>query len=289
MRRILLLSVAVGGLMLIGLAASAVDLDQTVCENDLGGTWTGGTSTCDSGLVFDLPSPLVVPSGVTWNLDILEAFGLDVSNFGTVVVISYWHNHGQLDNYGSFTVDAMIHDSVVNHCGSTYSMNIDSSASVVNLDCSVLATLSADPTNGTAPLDIDWTVTLENDGDEALDTVSIELSTDGGATAFSTLTAPPDSGDDGDGVLEPGETWQYVVQTTESADVTVTATAFGTAPSGLVVTFPGDAEAQVAAAVVVAAAPTTTTTSTTSTTVPGSSTTTSGASTTSSGEVAAGT
>lgn len=115
------------------------------------------------------------------------------------------------------------------------------------------------------------------------------MNADGGATAFSTLTAPPDSGDDGDGVLEPGETWRYVVQTTESADVTVTATAFGTAPSGLVVTFPGDAEAQVAAAVVVAAAPTTTTTSTTSTTVPGSSTTTSDASTTSSGEVAAGT
>lgn len=275
MKRILFLTASVLGMMTLAVAAQAVDLDQTVCEDDLGGAWTSGTSTCDVGFLFSTPDPLVVPAGVTLTADFADLLDPQVSNFGTIVIEFDWHNHGQLDNYGSFTADAMIHDTVVNHCGSTYSVSIDISASTTDLDCSVILGLVADPTSGTAPLTVEWTVTLQNDGDEALGSVGVDLSYDGGATSFQTVSAPPDSGDDGDGSLEPGETWVFLVQTVETADVTVTATAAGAAPSGLVITVPDDPDAQAASAVTVAAAPTTSTTSTTSTTVGPTVTTTS--------------
>ena len=288
MKRILFLLVAVAGLMALSLTAQAVDLDQGVCETNLGGTWDAGTSTCTAGFVFITDDPLVVPAGVTLDVDFVDALDVTVENYGTIDVELDWHNHGLLDNFGSFTADTMIHDTVVNHCGSTYTVDFDISASTTFLDCSLITGLTADPTSGTAPLTVDWTVTVENDGDETLDPVSVELSTDGGATAFATLTGPPDSGDDGDGLLEVGETWQWLVQTTESADVTVTATAAGTAPSSLVVTFPDDAEARSSAAVTVAAPPTTSSTSTTSSTTttspPPETTTTLGGATTSTGQ-----
>ncbi len=58
------------------------------------------------------------------------------------------------------------------------------------------------------------------------------------------LVAPPDSGDDNtNGVLDPGETWTWVVTTNPPADVTVTATGHGTDPTGVDITYPGDPDA----------------------------------------------
>jgi hypothetical protein len=80
----------------------------------------------------------------------------------------------------------------------------------------------------------------------------------------------------------------FTVQTTESADVTVTATSSGTAPSGLDVTFPDDAEARAEAMVAVTAASTTTTTSGATTTTSGTTSSTVASTTTTDAEVAGG-
>jgi hypothetical protein len=281
------LAIAICGLMTISLAALAVDLSQTVCEDDLGGTWDAGTNTCTATFIFDPFIELTIPSGMTLDVGDLDALVFDVVNFGTINA-DFWHNHGTLENYGTLVVGDLIHDNVVNHCGSTYTVTTDVAGSVQNLMCTVALSLTPDPTNGTDPLDVEWTITLTNDGDEALSGVSVELSYDGGATAFQTLTAPPASGDDGDGMLEPAEAWLFTVQTTESADVTVTATSSGTAPSGLDVTFPDDAEARAEAMVAVTAASTTTTTSGATTTTSGTTSSTVASTTTTDAEVAGG-
>ncbi len=82
----------------------------------------------------------------------------------------------------------------------------------------------------------------------------VDLSADGGVTAFSRLdaTSANFSGDaNANGQLEVGETWRRTFTTTPLADTTLTATGFGTGARGRIVTFPADAEERSALAVVV--------------------------------------
>jgi hypothetical protein len=110
---------------------------------------------------------------------------------------------------------------------------------------------------------VTWTVTETNDTppeffQQPLADVRVELSVDGGATAFATLTSATAgfTGDtNGDSLLDPGETWTWVVETRPSADVTVTATGFGSAPRGRVITYPADLEERTAASVSVTTLP----------------------------------
>lgn len=101
-----------------------------------------------------------------------------------------------------------------------------------------------------------WTVVERNDNPTGyfpvgLTSPRVELSTDGGTTTFATLTAATagTTGDDGDGVLGAGEAWTWKVTTNPTADVTVTATGFGTGPRGRVITYPGDPDERSAASV----------------------------------------
>jgi hypothetical protein len=101
-----------------------------------------------------------------------------------------------------------------------------------------------------------WTIVERNDTPTGyipvgLDAPRVELSTDGGATSFATLTASSTglAGDDGNGVLNVGEAWTWTVTTNPVQDVTVTATGFGTGPRDRVITFPTDSEERAAASV----------------------------------------
>jgi LPXTG-motif cell wall-anchored protein len=77
----------------------------------------------------------------------------------------------------------------------------------------------------------------------------VELSLDGGATTFSTLTAltPSTTGDNGDGTLGVAETWTWTVTTNPTEDTTITATAFGSGPRGRVISFLDDPDERASA------------------------------------------
>lgn len=116
---------------------------------------------------------------------------------------------------------------------------------------STVVAISAAPTSVSFGEQVTWTVTERNDGDVPLATPFVRLDsrgTDNGDVA--TLSAPPAAGDaDGDGVLDPGETWTWTLTTIPTADVTVTATGHGTDPLGRDITFPLDPQERAAASV----------------------------------------
>jgi len=87
---------------------------------------------------------------------------------------------------------------------------------------------------------VDLTVTEENDGEVDLTNPYVEVTQQGAMLA--TLVAAPDSGDDGDGVLEVGETWSWTITSNViTVDPTIfVATGYGTDPIGNVVTYPDD-------------------------------------------------
>lgn len=270
MSRYLLLLLMTIGFMSVVSAAQAVDLDQNLCENTLNATWTGATSTCESansaswGVIDDV---LRVPEGVEllvikYNGDDLPANVGGVENYGTIET-GVWTSGDGLANYGTFDASVLNNEVVFNHCGSTFVVRTDNSATIHNLTCSIDVGISPSPASGDAPLTVDWTVTLTNTGTDFLGSPTVDLSTDGGATVLATLAGPPDAGDNGNGILNVGETWTWVVQTTESADVTVTATGRGVGGSGLVITYPDDQDARDEASVTVAKVTSTTGSSTT--------------------------
>ncbi len=101
-----------------------------------------------------------------------------------------------------------------------------------------------------------WTIVERNDTPAgyfpiSLETVQVQVSTDGGVTPFTTLTAATTgfTGDNGDGRLGMGEAWSWTVTTNPTADTVVTVTGLGTGPRGRVFTFPGDPDERAAAAV----------------------------------------
>jgi hypothetical protein len=110
---------------------------------------------------------------------------------------------------------------------------------------------------------VTWTVKETNDTPPKffgapLTNVHVDLSTDGGTTTFQSLdqSSPNFSGDaDNDGQLDVGETWQWTLTTTPTADTTLTVTGFANGPRGHVVTFPADAEERSAAPVLVTPPP----------------------------------
>jgi hypothetical protein len=124
---------------------------------------------------------------------------------------------------------------------------------------STQVSITPDVTQVIAGQTVTWTITETNDTPAGfrplpLSDVKVELSADGGTTVFATLTAasPAFSGDtDGDGVLDVGETWQWIYSAPLEQTTTVTATGFGTGPRARVITWPDDPDERDAAEVVV--------------------------------------
>jgi len=103
---------------------------------------------------------------------------------------------------------------------------------------STITTITASAASVDAGGTVDLTVTEENNSvDTELDTVAVVVND--GTSDIATLVWPPDSGDDGNGVLDAGETWTWTISpVTVDATTTFTATGHGTDPLGNDVTSP---------------------------------------------------
>ncbi len=103
---------------------------------------------------------------------------------------------------------------------------------------STITSISSSAANVSAGGTTTLTVTEQNDGDVNLTNVHVDV--DNGVGSLTSASANF-SGDDADGILEPGETWQWLVNNVVvNSDTTFTATGFGTDPFGTVITYPGD-------------------------------------------------
>jgi len=83
------------------------------------------------------------------------------------------------------------------------------------------------------------TVTEHNAGDVDLTSPQVAVTKDG--APFVTLVWPPTSGDNGNKILDPGETWSWTINLVLiTATTTFVATGSGIAPGDFLVTYPGD-------------------------------------------------
>jgi hypothetical protein len=107
---------------------------------------------------------------------------------------------------------------------------------------STIASITSSASQVVAGGAVNLTVTEQNDGDVPLMFASTTV--DNGVGTL-TSASPNFSGDDGDGVLEPGETWQWLVNgVVVNSNTTFTATGHGTDPLGMDITYPGDQQEQ---------------------------------------------
>ena len=101
---------------------------------------------------------------------------------------------------------------------------------------STMLTVSANPTVIHSGENVTFTIAEENDGVLPLTNVSVDTDSD---ACDAALTGP--TGDDGDGKLEPGETWTWTctipVSGDPATDFTLVAIGHGTAPNGKDVTW----------------------------------------------------
>ena len=144
--------------------------------------------------------------------------------------------------------------------------NVDATADAPTflLAPSTKMSVTPNPPSVVAGSPVAWTVTETNDTPPRffpapLSNVHVDLSTDGGATTFLsvTQTTPNFAGDvNNNQLLDVGETWQWIVTTNPTSDTTITATGFGTGPRAHLVTFPADQDERAAAPVSVSPPPT---------------------------------
>lgn len=230
----------------------SVELFATSLEMGAGSVNNGSILGAGSQLPFHFSS-VTLYSSENKGLIIAPIVSLvDSVNAGSIEADSVYA-YGTVVNYGSVAADALALETVdgiatwFNYCGASLTAaEVDAPDRVVDVGCpSIATTITPTPASGAVPLTVDWTITLENDGDQDLTSPSVEVSADGGATTPIGLSGPSASGDTGeDGVLGVGEVWKWVIQTKESTSRTLTATGSGTASSGFVVTYPGDPEAR---------------------------------------------
>jgi hypothetical protein len=137
----------------------------------------------------------------------------------------------------NFHINGTLHQSDAENTASdddNLSANVIHPSTLVNITSSAAQVVPG----GTVTL----TVTEQNDGDANLSTVSVAV--DNGVGTLNSLSAGF-SGDDGDSVLEPGETWQWIVNgVVINTTTTFTATGSGTDPLGNIITYPGDQQEQ---------------------------------------------
>ena len=190
----------------VDLTSAHVDVDNGV------GTLSAPPTSGDDG-------DAILEPGETWSWSVL---GVVVSADTTFMATG--HGMDPLNNDITYPNDPEEQDSVVVDV-----INPSTVLSITSSDDLVIA-------GGTVEL----TITEQNDGDVALTNAHVDVD-----NGVGTLSAPPTSGDDGDGVLEPGETWSWTVpNVVVNADTTFMATGFGTDPLDNLITYPGDAEEQ---------------------------------------------
>jgi hypothetical protein len=195
-------------------------------KNDGDVPLTGASTTVDHGVGALTPASPgfsgddadgILEPGETWQW-VVTSVVVNASTTFTAI------GHG-IDPLGkdiTYPFDPEERDSVsVSVANPSTIVDIASSASLVNV-------------GGTVNL----TIKEKNDGDVPLKFASTTVD-----NGVGTLTAasPNFSGDDGDGVLEPGETWQWIVNNVVvNASTTFTVIGHGTDPLGNDVTYPAD-------------------------------------------------
>jgi hypothetical protein len=115
------------------------------------------------------------------------------------------------------------------------------SVDVTALNPSTVTGISASSTTVSSGDTVTLTLTEENDGDTNLAGAYVEI--DNGVGTFDSSSANF-SGDNGNGILEPGETWQWTTDVVVTSAITYTATGHGTDPLGNDVTYPADSQEQ---------------------------------------------
>ncbi len=109
---------------------------------------------------------------------------------------------------------------------------------VVSLHPNTMVMMDADKYVVSAGDNVTLTISEENTGDVSLTKAYVELFSDDTSIILDYATAVP-SGGNSDNVLDPGETWTWMVTRTITADTDFVAIGHGTAPSGLDITYPG--------------------------------------------------
>jgi hypothetical protein len=112
---------------------------------------------------------------------------------------------------------------------------------VISGNPSTITSISSSAATVSAGGTITLTVTEQNDGDVNLTDADVVV--DNGVGTLNS-SAANFSGDDGDNILEPGETWTWTVDVTVNADTTYTATGHGMDPTDTDITYPGDQDEQ---------------------------------------------
>ncbi len=104
-------------------------------------------------------------------------------------------------------------------------------STVVNIMSSATSTMASST--------VTLTVTEQNDGDVPLTSPSVVVTS--GSSTLYTLVSPPTSGDNGNGILDVGETWSWTVNNVAvNSTMTFVATGHGLDPSQTDITYPLD-------------------------------------------------
>jgi len=196
-------------------------VDLTVTEENTGGVdLTGAYVHVDNG-VGDLSAPPdsgddgdgILEVGETWSWTVSGV----VVNANTTFTAT---GHGTDSLGGDVTYPAYEYEQ------DTVDVDVISPNTTVTISTSVDLIYAGET--------VDLTITEENTGSEDLTGAYVHVD-----NGIGDLSAPPDSGDDGDGILEVGETWSWTVSgVTVNSDTTFTAIGHGTDSLGGDVTYP---------------------------------------------------
>ena len=187
-------------------------------------TYSVSTGNPDSGTTCDVDNVdvnLTTPDGVIHNL---ETGGSYLAGTATALLGTVNYDVDSADITGGVVVAS------VNATGDLHDNNtVDSTLDITKniglpvIHPSTITTITSSATEVQAGATVTLTITEENDGDTPLATTTVEVD-----NGVGTLSAPPNAGDDGDGILEPGETWSWTVSgVVINADTTFIATGHG--------------------------------------------------------------
>ncbi len=200
---------------------------------------TGNPNTSGSGCNVDSADiNVTTPDGVVHNLQTNGNYpiGTPVTILGTVNYVADSSDKTGQVLITSANVQGDLHDNPV----VIDPLNITKQVSALVINPSTITSISSSASAVVAGGTVNLTVTEQNDGDVNLTGAHVDVD-----NGVGTLSAPPTSGDDGDGILEPGETWSWTVNgVVINADTTFTATGHGMDPFGNDVTFPADEQEQ---------------------------------------------
>ncbi len=200
---------------------------------------TGNPNTSGTGCsIGNVNVNLTTPDGAVHNLQTAGSYAIGTA---TAVLGTVNYNANSADKTGSLLIASVnvqgdLHDNPLGEDP----QNITKQVSAIVINPSTTASISSSASQVLSGGTVNLTVTEENNGDVNLANAHVDV--DNGVGTLNSSSANF-SGDDGDGVLEPGETWQWLVNNVVvNSDTTFTATGHGTDPLQNDITYPGDAE-----------------------------------------------